>query len=123
MVAVFETWHIMRALRPDLEIHVTIENAGSMTAEARTWIFEAVNIQPAQAPTADAVFWIGFERRRTFFSTLPTTPAFAILPRTPWDPGCGRRHRSPLPPMQLSRGPGPRASTYQYMMQHLLFRL
>ena len=124
IVAVFATWHILRTLRPDLEIHVVIENAGSMTGESRTWILEALNIHPNQAPTTDAADWSGFQRRRTFFSTLPTTPDLAIRTRpTPWDPGWGRRHRTPLPPMQRSRGPGPRASTYQYMTQHLLYRL
>ena len=100
------------------------QNAGSMTAESRTWIHEAMNIQPEQAPTTDAACWSGFQRRRTFFSTLPATPDLATRPRpTPWDPGWGRRHRTPLPPMQRSRGPGPRASTHQYMTQHLLYRL
>ena len=79
---------------------------------------------PLAAPTTDAAPWSGFKRRRTFFSTLPATPPLAIPPRpTPWDPGWGRRHHAPLPPMQRSRGPGPRASTYQYQTSHLLFRL
>jgi hypothetical protein len=121
---VFAIWHILRALRPDLDIHVTLENAGSMTTEARQWILEAMNIHPLGAPTIDAAAWSGFSRRRTFFSTLPATTALSIQPRlSPWDTGWGRRHRAPLPPMQRSRGPGPRASTYQYMAAHLLYRL
>ena len=124
LVAVLATWHILHALRPDLEIHLLIENAGSMTEESRSWIVEAMNISPLQAPTTDAGLWTGFTRRRTFFSTLPPTSALNIPTRPiPWDDGWGRRHRAPLPPMQRSRGPGPRASTYQYAAHHLLYRL
>ena len=124
MVAVFAIWHILRSHRPDLAIHVVLENAGSMTPESRQWILEALNIPPALAPTTDAAAWSGFARRRTFFSTLPATDALIIRPRlAPWDEGWGRRSHAPLPPMMRSRGPGPRASTYQYMTAHLLFRI
>ena len=124
MVAVFAIWHILRIHRPDLVIHVVLENAGSMTPESRQWILEALNILPTLAPTTDAAAWSGFVRRRTFFSTLPATDALIIRPRlAPWDEGWGRRNRAPLPPMMRSRGPGPRARTFQYMTAHLLFRI
>ena len=88
MVAVFAIWHILHALRPDLEIHILLENAGSMSEDSRRWILEAMNISPLGAPTTDAGPWSGFARRRTFFSTLPATPALAIPTRsTPWDTG------------------------------------
>ena len=124
IVAVFAIWHIIRSHRPDLTIHVVLENAGSMTPESRQWILQALNIPSTMAPTTDAAAWSGFARRRTFFSTLPAIEAPPPQPRpSPWDPGWGRRHHTPKPPMMRSRGPHQRASTYQYMAPHLLYRI
>ena len=124
IVSVFAIWHILQSHRPDLAIHVVLENAGSMTPESRQWILQALNIPTTMAPTTDAAAWSGFARRRTFFSTLPATDALIIRPRlAPWDQGWGRRNHAPMPTMMRSRGPNQRASTYQYMAAHLLFRL
>ena len=125
IVAVFAAWHIMRSHRPDLTIHVVLENAGSMTPESRLWILQALNISSTMAPTTDAAAWSGFARRRTFFSTLPVAEVPLIIrPRpAPWDQGWGRRNHAPMPTMMRSRGPHQRASTYQYMAPHLLYRL
>jgi hypothetical protein len=49
IVAVFAIWHILRSHRPDLDIHVVLENAGSMTPESRQWILQALNIPPTRA--------------------------------------------------------------------------
>ncbi len=38
ITAVFAIWHVLHALRPDLELHVVFENAGSMLPEFRRWI-------------------------------------------------------------------------------------
>ena len=123
ITAVFAVWHVLRSLRPDLEMHVVLENAGSMRPEFRQWILDALGIGPAAAPTTDAAAWSGFGRRRTFFSTLPAAAAPLIPVRPPpWDEGWGRRHLSALPPMQRSRGPLMRASTYQYQAAHLVYR-
>ena len=124
IVAVFAIWHILRVHRPDLDIHVVLENAGSMTPESRQWILQALNISPTLAPTTDAAAWSGFARRRTFFSTMPVGEVPTLIrPRPPpWDPGWGRRNPAPMPTMMRSRGPHQRASTYQYMAPHLLYR-
>jgi hypothetical protein len=125
IVAVFAIWHILHTHRPDLDIHVVIENAGSMTPESRQWILQALNIPPTAAPTTDAAAWSGFARRRTFFSTMPVGEVPTLIrPRpSPWDPGWGRRNPAPMPTMMRSRGPQQRASTYQYMAPHLLYRI
>ena len=56
IVAVFATWHIMRSHRPDLTIHVVLENAGSMTPESRQWILQALNIPRGADLRGDAPF-------------------------------------------------------------------
>jgi hypothetical protein len=85
MVAVFTIWHILLALRPDLEIHILLENAGSMSEDSRRWIFEAMNISPLGAPTTDAGPWSGFTRRRKHSPGDPrsdhTVTAHAMGPR------------------------------------------
>ena len=61
----------------------------------------------------------------TFFSTMPVGEVPTLIrPRpSPWDPGWGRRNPAPMPTMMRSRGPQQRASTYQYMAPHLLYRI
>ena len=142
--------HAARRARPDIDVHVTVGNAGSMMEEFRAAIARALGIpirdasagagrcglgidgEGEFAPVIDARRFSPHTRKRIFFSTLPP----AKDPWTirggrppPWDEGWERRSPSGLgplrdmPPMMRGRGPYPgiRPSAYQFHPDFLLY--
>ena len=63
-------WALNRA-RPDLRVHVVVENAGSMRQEhlAATGTALGINDPAIRAQVIDAAGWASMPRRRTFLST------------------------------------------------------
>ena len=142
--------HAARHARPDIDVHVTVENAGSMMEKFRTAIARALGI-PAEvghegarprgvgaddqgefAPVIDARRFTPYTRKRIFFSTLPPAKDLWTVrggQPPPWDEGWERRSSSGLgplvdmPPMMRGRGPCPgvRPSAYQFHPDFLLY--
>ena len=57
--------------RPDIRVHVLLENAGSMLPIHREAIGEMLGVSAHNhAPVVDAAGWITFTRRRTLFATV-----------------------------------------------------
>ena len=142
--------HAIKTARPDVVVHVVVENAGSMAAKFRDAIAVALGIpgdggpsdaHPAQqgehsrggfAPVIDARRFSPFTRKRIFFSTLPPAEnQWAIRGGRPppWDSGWERRSTGgigplkDMPPMMRGRGPPPgmRPSAYQFHPDYLLY--
>ena len=65
-------WMIQRR-RPDLHIHVMVENAGTMVDIHKDSMARALGIpiEAWRAPVIDAGRWAAFPRQRIFLSTLP----------------------------------------------------
>ena len=120
-------WAAQR-LRPDIAVHVVLENAGSMRGLHRDAILEALGGLTVQGNVMalDTREWAHTPRRRLFISTLPATVSRARPPRrpSPWDRGYALRWDGEGVVMMRSRGMGSeiRASTYQYHPRHLLYR-
>ena len=142
--------HAIKIARPDVVVHVVVENAGSMVAKFKDAIAVALGIpgdggppdaHPAQdgerskggfAPVIDARRFSPFTRKRIFFSTLPPArDQWAIRGGRPppWDSGWERRSTGgigplkDMPPMMRGRGPlpGMRPSAYQFHPDFLLY--
>ena len=136
--------------RPDIDVHVSVENAGSMMDKFKKAIAGALGIPvldahpgaPREAgagdnpgdfaPIVDARQFSPYTRKRIFFSTLPPArDLWAIRGGRPppWDAGWERRSTSGLgplkdmPPMMRGRGPcpGTRPSAYQFHPDFLLY--
>eukprot|EP00975_Prorocentrum_lima_P059307 12433742-Prorocentrum_lima.AAC.1 len=61
--------HALQTARPDLWVHVLLENAGAMRDEHRDAILQALALSgcsASHAMTADAIQWTSFPRRRLF---------------------------------------------------------
>ena len=69
---------ILQALRPDLLVHVLVENAGSMLGHFKKGILVSLNVPPEAAITCNTDKWTSFNRCRLLVSTLrvgqPTIP-------------------------------------------------
>ena len=61
-------------MRPDVTVHVILENAASMTPLHRTAILRALGglVENLHLRTLDAANWTAFPRRRLFLCTVPT---------------------------------------------------
>ena len=142
--------HAARRARPDINVHVSVENAGSMMDKFKAAIAKTLGI-PVQgahagtppeggggsdrgdfAPVVDARQFSPYTRKRIFFSTLPPArDLWAIRGGRPppWDAGWERRSTGGLgplkdmPPMMRGRGPcpGTRPSAYQFHPDFLLY--
>ena len=142
--------HVARRARPDIDVHVTVENAGSMMAKFKVAIARApgISIRDASAgagpcgleldaggefaPVIDARRFSPYTRKRIFFSTPPPAKDRWTIRGgrpSPWDDGWERRSPSGLgplrdmPPMMRGRGhyPGIRPSAYQFHPDFLLY--
>ena len=118
----------LQAIRPDLIVHVLVENVSSMKTMFRAEIVRALNLpSPAHATTLDSQAWCPFPRRRLFFSTLPPPSRRAAPPRrpSPWDEGWAPRPDTSFHPMMQSRSPpgsAIQASTSHYHPRRLLYQ-
>ncbi len=117
----------LQAIRPDLLVHVVVENVSSMKSTFKQEIARALNLPSAShVTTLDSHAWCPFPRKRLFFSTLPP-PSGRLTPRnraSPWDAGWAPRPGATFHPMMRSRSPpGPQiqASTHHYHPRCLLF--
>ena len=63
---------VVQTMRPDLHIHVDVENAGSTMEVHRRCMRRSLGIDvlARQDPTIDAARWAVFPRKRLFLSTL-----------------------------------------------------
>ena len=116
--------HAIRCARPDISVHVTVENAGSMMDKFRVAIARTLGIptevaragilpnggggdEPGDfAPVIDARRFSPYTRKRIFFSTLPPARDLWTVrggQPPPWDVGWERRSTS---------GRGPLKDTY-----------
>ena len=142
--------HAAKRARLDIDVHVTVENAGSMMEKFRVAIVRTLGIstrdanagigprglEPAvgceSAPAIDARRFSPYTRKRIFFSTLPPAKDQWMIRGgrpPPWDEGWERGSSSGLgplrdmPPMMCGRGPYPgiRPSSYQFRPDFLLY--
>ena len=118
---------ILQELRPDINVQVVLENAGSMQSIHRATIMQALGGLNASQHlrTLDSGEWSVFPRRRYYFMTLPENGDIATPTRreAPWEPGWGPIPAAVLHPMMCSRNnTTPRASTNQYHAQSLIYR-
>ena len=81
-------WAITRA-RPDLVVHVVVENAGSIRPEHQAAMLAALGLRQdsGHAQIFDAAGWTSMPRRRTFLSTLAPVDGRRLPARRPqpWD--------------------------------------
>ena len=142
--------HAARCTRPDIDVHVTVEKAGSMMEKIKVAIVRALGISTRDAsagvgprgleladgcefaPVTDARRFSPYTRKRVFFSTLPSAKDQWTIRGgrpPPWDEGWERRSSSGLgplrdmPPMMRGRGPYPgiKPSAYQFHPNFLLY--
>ena len=118
-------------LRPDLRVHVMVENAGTTRGEHLQVMCHSLGLDPtpAVAPRIDAGEWTSFERARVFPSTLPhfALPEQRRDPRpAPWDAGWAMRFPGKMAVMTTAIGDdgggGLRTSTFQYAPRYLLYQ-
>ena len=121
-------WVIQR-LRPDLLIHVVVENAGTPMDIHRRCMRRSLGVDTGNRvdPVIAASKWTVFPRRRIFLATLPwNEPAgWPAMRQAPWDQGWAPRPRAVMPTMLRSRNRGVgllRASSYQYAPRYLLYK-
>ena len=109
--------HAARRARPDIDVHVTVENAGSMMEQFRTAIARALGIlirdanaealprgleidgEGEFAPVVDARRFSPYTKKRIFFSALPPAKDQWTVRGgrpPPWDEGWERRSPSGL---------------------------
>ena len=125
--AVPVTAWMLQQCRPDLFVHVVLENAASMTERHRGVILQALGglTVSDHLRTLDSLQWCPFPRRRHFFSTMRDSgelPMPAQRP-APWEPGWAPHPQGTLGPMMCSRSrQGVRASTPQYHVKALVYR-
>ena len=62
---------VVQFARPDLNVHVMVENAGSLLPLHREAILTSLGLTAGSGPIIDAGPWSHFSRARTFFSSLP----------------------------------------------------
>ena len=142
--------HAARRARPDIDVHVTVENAGPMMEKIKVAIVRALGIFTRDAnagvgphgleldggcefaPVIDARRFSPYAKKRNFFSTLPPAEDQCMIPGgrpPPWDEGWERRSSSGLgplrgmPPVMRGRGPYPgiKPSAYQFHPDFLLY--
>ena len=75
---------VIQKARPDIHLHVMVENAGSMRPEHRQAIQDSLGLAGGSGPVINAGLWTSFTRSRTFFSPLPREPGLPprMLPRS-----------------------------------------
>lgn len=117
----------MQQIRPDLHIHVTLENASSMQQLHRDAIMQPLGGLTAAEhfQTMDSSNWSAFPRRRRYFLTIPDRDPAPNPNRrdNPWDTGWGPIPSAVAGPMMCSRNPGnPRPSAMHYHAQSLIYR-
>ncbi len=120
---------MLRMIRPDVVVHIILENAASMTDRHKGVIMRALGGLRAESNlrTLDSGRWSVFPRRRHYFATVGASEeieAMAMRPQ-PWEDGWAPLPpgRGQMAPMMCSRSrEGIRASTYQYQPQGLVYR-
>ena len=79
---------VVQVARPDLTLHVMVENAGSILPPHRQVILSSLGLPSSAGPIIDAGPWSHFTRSHTFFSSLPHEPGPPPAPRpTPFEDG------------------------------------
>ena len=119
-------WQLQQ-IRPDLQVHVTLENASGMQQLHRDAIMQALGGPTAaeHLQTMGSTNWSAFPRRRYCFVTIPDRDPAPNPDRrdNPWDAGWGPIPSAVMGPMMCSRNPrNPRPSTIQYYVQSLIYR-
>ena len=119
-------WQLQQ-IRPDPQVHVTLENASSMQQLHRDAIMQALGGLTAaeHLQTVGSINWSAFPRRRHDFVTMPDRDPAPNPNRrdNPWDAGWGPIPSAVMGPMMCSRNPrNPRPSTIQYYVQSLIYR-
>ena len=124
-------WATLR-IRPDIYVHVLVENAGSTLEHYQKAFVRALGI-PLDRFGSHLVFidnakFSACERKRLYVSTLPVGRLGVAPPPpprpTPWDPGFMTRSDALMGPMMRSRGvpaDPPRAVAYQHHPRSLLY--
>ena len=119
---------IAQVTRPDVYVHVVLENAASSMARHQQGMREALGL-PSTGHTRviSTEPWSHAPRERLFLSTLPLVrePARPRRRLSPWDVEFALRYDGIPVPFMRARGYEPelRASTYQYHPRHLLYRV
>ena len=87
-------------MRPDVRVHVVVENAGSMLRVHRDTISAALNITDDRAVSIDSAAWAHMPRKRLFFGTMAPYPHPLRPARrsAPWDYGYSPRIDGEVPP-------------------------
>ena len=123
-------WYI-RTLRPDLLVHVLLENVDSMRPEHRAVLLRALALDPqVHATVLDAKTWGPLPRRRLWAATFPPPSADYDTLRwerriPPWEPGWRFNPRGEPPLSTRARGVwngDPIPSTFYLHPKHLLYR-
>ena len=98
---------VIQLARPDLHVHVLVENAGSTLPRHRECMRRALGICGGERKDLmiDAGQWAAFPRKHIFLSTLPWQPIVTWPPRrsAPWDSGWSPRPGYVMPAMLRSR--------------------
>ncbi len=113
--------------RPDLTIHLIVENAASALPLHKTAIREALGIPAEWVSVLDSADWTVCRRRRLYAATFPPGEASPVPRRPPpWHHDWCRLHAEPLDAFTRSRRRHGethiRASTWHYHPKRLLYR-
>ena len=117
-------------IRPDIVVHVLLENAGTTQARHRHAMGRALGMDPVMTDrhsvVADAAAWAHLPRRRLLLSTLGRDEQPWVPPRrpAPWDRGWRPHWHGALTPLTRARhqnGDFIRGSTFQYVAPALLY--
>ncbi len=90
--------------RPDLVVHLVLENAGSMRPQHRQAIAQALGIPGEWMVSLDSADWTACWRRRLYAATFP--PAAGTQPArrpAPWHPDWIRLLAGPVEAFTRSR--------------------
>ncbi len=112
--------------RPDLAVHLVVENAASALPLHRAAIREAMGIPAEWVAVLDSAAWTVCRRRRLYAASFPAGEAAAVPRRPPpWHHEWCRLHAEPLDAFTRSRRRSGethiRASTWHYHPRHLLY--
>ena len=117
-------------IRPDLIVHVLLENAGTTLRQHRHAMGRALGMDEAttdgHSVVVDAADWAHLPRRRLLLSTFPRDAQPWMPPRrsAPWDRGWRPHWQAAMAPLMRARhqtGSFIRGSTFQYMAPALLY--
>ena len=117
---------VTRIARPDLQVHILVENSAEIDEPHRTAIRRMLGVAAGDHAVLEGAG--AFARRRSWLSTLPYMRNFRRAPRrgTVWEDGWEHKGGGVMPTMMRARGTAANGeviySAYQYAPRHLLWR-